>query len=338
MADDTVILFSSDHGDMLGERGLWFKMSFFEGSARVPLMIAGAGHRAGPDRRAGLHSRRAADAVRARRHRHRRDRALDRRPSLLPLAAGEPRTRAGADGICRRGLDRADGRDARRALQIHPSASSTRRICSISRPIRTNSTTSPPTRPMPRSLRSLAGRGRARAGTWRPSTPPCARARRAAGRLRGAAQRRLLSLGFPAAAEGLRALHAQPHGPERARGGAARAARGRVGRIANRDRPAPYSRRTPLGRRTSRGGSHMARFFPLLLALALLGPGVAQAARIETGARLLAGRRDRQRQHQRGGRRLRRRRSRPRHRRRGGGDAERRRQRLERACRSSSRT
>ncbi|TIU07475.1 MAG: choline-sulfatase, partial [Mesorhizobium sp.] len=43
MLDDTIILFCSDHGDMLGERGLWFKMCFFEGSARVPLMIAGKG-------------------------------------------------------------------------------------------------------------------------------------------------------------------------------------------------------------------------------------------------------------------------------------------------------
>ncbi len=40
---EAIILFVSDHGDMLGERGLWFKMSFFEGSARVPMMISAPG-------------------------------------------------------------------------------------------------------------------------------------------------------------------------------------------------------------------------------------------------------------------------------------------------------
>ena len=39
--DNTIVVVTSDHGDMLGERGMWFKMSFLEGSARVPLMVAG---------------------------------------------------------------------------------------------------------------------------------------------------------------------------------------------------------------------------------------------------------------------------------------------------------
>ena len=39
LAKDTVIVFSGDHGDMLGERGLWYKMQWFDMAARVPLLV-----------------------------------------------------------------------------------------------------------------------------------------------------------------------------------------------------------------------------------------------------------------------------------------------------------
>ena len=40
---ETIVLLLADHGDMLGERGLWFKMSFFEPACRIPLIVHAPG-------------------------------------------------------------------------------------------------------------------------------------------------------------------------------------------------------------------------------------------------------------------------------------------------------
>ncbi len=40
LADNTIVVFCGDHGEMLGERGMWFKQCFFESSVRVPLIVS----------------------------------------------------------------------------------------------------------------------------------------------------------------------------------------------------------------------------------------------------------------------------------------------------------
>jgi choline-sulfatase len=71
LRDDTVVVFMADHGEMLGERGDWFKMTFFEPSATVPLIFHAPSH---------FGARRVAACVSL----------LDLAPTLLELAgAGE---------------------------------------------------------------------------------------------------------------------------------------------------------------------------------------------------------------------------------------------------------
>jgi choline-sulfatase len=69
LREQTIVLFASDHGEALGERGLWYKMTFFEESVRVPLLIHAPGRFA---------PRRVADNVSL----------LDLAPTLVDLAGG----------------------------------------------------------------------------------------------------------------------------------------------------------------------------------------------------------------------------------------------------------
>jgi len=40
LLDNTIVIYASDHGEMLGRHGLWHKMNFYENSVRIPLIIS----------------------------------------------------------------------------------------------------------------------------------------------------------------------------------------------------------------------------------------------------------------------------------------------------------
>ena len=40
LSDDTLIVYASDHGDHVGERGLWWKHTFFDESVKVPMILS----------------------------------------------------------------------------------------------------------------------------------------------------------------------------------------------------------------------------------------------------------------------------------------------------------
>ncbi len=43
LADNTLIIYTSDHGDQIGERGLWWKQTFYDDSIKVPLILSWPG-------------------------------------------------------------------------------------------------------------------------------------------------------------------------------------------------------------------------------------------------------------------------------------------------------
>ena len=38
--NNTLVVFTSDHGEMLGQHGMWFKRTFYDGATKVPLIVA----------------------------------------------------------------------------------------------------------------------------------------------------------------------------------------------------------------------------------------------------------------------------------------------------------
>ena len=148
LADDTVVMLLADHGDMLGERGLWYKMNFFEGAGAHPADRA----RAGPVRaraasptpsRCSTCCRRCSTSPGGARRRRRR--AAGRRIAVpLCAAATEERTvdrRVPGEGAIAPILMIRRGTLKFVHCPVDPTS------CTTSPPTRTNWSTSPPIRP-----------------------------------------------------------------------------------------------------------------------------------------------------------------------------------------------
>lgn len=54
LAENTLVVYASDHGDQIGERGLWWKQTFYEESVKVPLIMAWPGVLPEGERRAQI--------------------------------------------------------------------------------------------------------------------------------------------------------------------------------------------------------------------------------------------------------------------------------------------
>jgi choline-sulfatase len=54
LAENTVVVFTADHGDMMGERGMWYKFNPYEWSVRVPMIVTAPGCAAGRCEEAGM--------------------------------------------------------------------------------------------------------------------------------------------------------------------------------------------------------------------------------------------------------------------------------------------
>ena len=180
LAENTIVILTSDHGEMLGERGLWYKMSFFEGAGRVPLVVAAPGRFA---------PRRVGASVSL----------LDLLPTLVDLSGGDASSlgatidgrslaphlhgRAGHDEAIGEYL--AEGAIApmvmirRGRVQVHPFAARPRSaLRPRRRPGRARKPRAPPP-PMPRRSPPSATRSPAAGGSTR-STPRSGRASAAA--------------------------------------------------------------------------------------------------------------------------------------------------------------